>query len=86
MKRARNESKQNKKMKEIIDFTEFQKNKFLLDDEFLYLKRVGNPIEFVECTYLELMSVNKKKKSKKNIPAKKSNLEYITMSRNVNFY
>jgi hypothetical protein len=85
MKKARDTQRKNKKLTEVVDFTEFQKNKFLLDDEFLYLKRVGNPIEFVECTYLELMADGKGKKdrSKKNVPTRKTNIEYITMSRNV---
>jgi hypothetical protein len=71
----------------MVDFSSFEKNKYLLDNEFLYLKRVGNPIEFVECNYLELMADDKKQKKilkgGKNVPKRKINIEYITMSRNV---
>jgi energy-coupling factor transporter ATP-binding protein EcfA2 len=67
------------KKKEIIDFTTFNKYLYLRDNEFLYCKRVGNPIQFIECVYSELMP--KKDKKTKKIKTK-HNLEYITMSKN----
>jgi hypothetical protein len=63
----------------IIDFSTFIKHEYLTDNEFLYCKRVGNPIEFIECVYSELVSKDKKKKGKTR-PIK----EYITVSKNVN--
>jgi len=62
----------------IIDFSTFIKHEYLTDNEFLYCKRVGNPIEFIECVYSELVSKDKKKKGKTR-PIK----EYITISKNV---
>lgn len=62
----------------IIDFSTFIKHEYLTDNEFLYCKRVGNPIEFIECVYSELVSKDKKKKGKTR-PIK----EYITVSKNV---
>ena len=66
--------------KPIIDFSTFIKHEYLTDNEFLYSKRVGNPIEFIECVYSELVSKDKKKKGKAR-PIK----EYITISKNVNY-
>jgi len=62
----------------ILDFSTFIKHEYLTDNEFLYCKRVGNPIEFIECVYSELVSKDKKKKAKTR-PIK----EYITISKNV---
>jgi hypothetical protein len=70
----------------IIDFTNFKKIDALTDNEFIYCKRVGNPIEFEECTYNQLKgSGGVDLKSKKNsYPIlKKDELEYITVSKNV---
>ncbi len=64
--------------KPIIDFSSFIKYEYLTDNEFLYCKRVGNPIEFIECVYSELVTKDKKKKGKTR-PIK----EYITISKNV---
>jgi hypothetical protein len=93
MKKASETQRLKRKPKDVVDFTEFQKNKYLLDNEFLYLKRVGNPIEYVECTYEELEDDNRRKKKAKRLQNKKKSLkeilnkrpyvEYITMSRNV---
>ena len=65
----------------IIDFSTFIKHEYLTDNEFLYCKRVGNPIEFIECVYSELVSKDKKKKGKT-----KSIKEYITVSKNVSIF
>ena len=62
----------------VIDFSSFIKHEYLTDNEFLYCKRVGNPIEFIECVYSELVSKDKKKKGKTR-PIK----EYVTISKNV---
>lgn len=70
----------------IIDFTNFRKIDALTDNEFIYCKRVGNPIEFEECSYNQLKgSGGLDLKSKKNsFPVlKKDELEYITVSKNV---
>lgn len=64
----------------IIDFSTFIKHEYLTDNEFLYCKRVGNPIEYIECVYSELVPKDKKKKGKIR-PIK----EYITISKNVDY-
>lgn len=68
------------KKNEIIDFSSFDKHHYMTDKAFLYCKRVGNPIEYIECAYSEL-SQNSKSKNKKI--RTKANTEYITVSKNV---
>ena len=74
--------------KELIDFSKFNKHLYLRDNDFLYAKRVGGPVDFVLCTYQDINP-----KSKKNLPQivkgkKVSNVrnkklcEYITISKN----
>ena len=65
------------KKKKIIDFSTFDKHNYLRDNDFLYCRRVGNPVEYIECVYSELMPKDKKKKLKS-----KNSTEYITMSKN----
>ena len=67
------------RFKKIIDFSTYTKHLTLIDNEFLYCKRVGNPIEYIECKYEDLTSQNLKKKNKVKIEC-----EYITISKNVN--
>lgn len=70
----------------IIDFTNFKKIDALTDNEFIYCKRVGNPIEFEECTYNQLKgnaSFDLKSKKNSNPNIKKDEIEYITVSKNV---
>ena len=72
---------------ELIDFSTFKQHLFLKDNDFLYAKRVGGPVDFVLCSYQE---INKKMKidfgkmsSHKlinNVISK--NVEYITISKN----
>ena len=45
--------KSEKKLK-IIDFTTFNKHLYLRDNDFLYAKRVGGPVDFVLCTYQDI--------------------------------
>ena len=67
----------------IIDFTVYKKIDALTDNEFIYCKRVGNPIEFEECSYNQLKGNIDMKTKKKQLLAKKEELEYITISKNV---
>lgn len=69
--------------KAIIDFSTFNQHLSLSDNEFLYCKRVGGPIEFVKCTYSELMPVSKSKKKQRKYKSM-VDVEYITISKNVN--
>ena len=74
----------NAKKKEVINFSVYDKNKYLLDNEFIYMKRIGNPIEFIECIYMDLCK-SKNKNKKKGNKYVSNKIEYITMSRNVKF-
>ena len=72
----------------IIDFGNFKKIDALTDNEFIYCKRVGNPIEFEECTYNQLkgnVDMKNKKQQQQNTTNnnKKEEIEYITISKNV---
>ena len=72
---------------ELIDFSTFKQHLFLKDNDFLYAKRVGGPVDFVLCSYQE---INKKmkidfgkmssNKLSNNVISK--NVEYITISKN----
>ncbi len=79
------------KPNQIVDFTKYLKHKTLTDNEFLYYKRVGNSIEYVECPYSEInpskklnplvaKSFNKLGQKKKTNNPKVS---YLTISKNV---
>ena len=80
--KPKNRRSDNEKKKEVINFAIYDKNRYLLDNEFIYMKRVGNPIEFVECIYMDLCKNNNKSKKKGNKYIS-NKIEYITMSRNV---
>ena len=52
------------KKQKIIDFTTFNKHLYLRDNDFLYAKRVGGPVDFVLCTYQD---INPKSKINNNM-------------------
>ena len=62
----------------IIDFSTYNKHQYLLDNEFIYFKRVGNSIEFIECQYSDLTSKNSSDKKR----VTKKNIDYSTVSKN----
>ena len=79
-----------KKTLKIIDFSTFNKHLFLKDNDFLYAKRVGSPIDYILCSYQDIsnnkisnnnMQIMNKKKLH---PVKKKvkTTEYITISKN----
>ena len=87
-------SKREKSKDKIIDFSNFKQHLYLRDNDFLYAKRIGGPVDFVLCTYQD---INKKSKfntnktkhlslgNKKTLPSlakKRKNVEYITISKN----
>ena len=76
----------------LIDFTTFNKHLYLRDNDFLYAKKVGGPVDFVLCTYQD---INPKSKiipantqalsGRKRLPSlgkKSKNVDYITISKN----
>ena len=65
----------------IIDFTNYKKIENLTENEFIYCRRVGNHIEYEECTYNQLKVQDKKNRK---VIRLKDNVEYITISKNVN--
>ena len=80
-----------KKPSKLIDFSTFNKHLYLKDNDFLYAKRVGGPVDYILCSYQEinhkakisnntLQSINKRKL----VPLKKKPKisEYITISKN----
>ena len=67
----------------IIDFTNLKKIETLTENEFIYCKRVGNHIEYEECTYNQLKIQDK---TNQKIIRLKDNAEYITISKNVIFH
>ena len=80
------------KKQKLIDFTTFNKHLYLRDNDFLYAKRVGGPVDFVLCTYQDINPKSKINNSlsqniggRKILPSltkKKKNIEYITISKN----
>ena len=79
------------KKSKLIDFSTFNKHLYLKDNDFLYARRIGGPVDYVLCSYQDinhkakisnntLQSVNKKKLQ----PLKKKvrTAEYITISKN----
>ena len=60
------------KKSKLIDFSTFNKHLYLKDNDFLYAKRVGGPVDYILCSYQDinhkakllnnnLQSMNKKK-------------------------
>ena len=74
--------------KELIDFSTFNRHLYLRDNDFLYAKRVGGPVDFVLCTYQDINPRAKKSnlpqimKGKKSAIQNKKLCEYITISKN----
>ena len=74
---------------EIIDFSTFKQHLFLKDNDFLYAKRVGGPVDFALCSYqeinkrlkLDFVKITNTHKSNTNNVINK-NVEYITISKN----
>ena len=73
---------------EVIDFSTFKQHLFLKDNDFLYAKRVGGPVDFALCSYQEN---NKRLKfdfakisniHKNNNSVISKNVEYLTISKN----
>ena len=72
---------------ELIDFSTFKQHLFLKDNDFLYAKRVGGPVDFVLCSYQEInkklkIDFQKKFTQKPNSNTISKNVEYITISKN----
>jgi hypothetical protein len=70
----------------VIDFATYKKIDALTDNEFIYCKRVGNAIEFEECSYNQIKgnpNNGPDLKGKKQQLVKKEEIEYITISKNV---
>ena len=78
------------KKPKIIDFTTFNKYLYLRDNDFLYAKRAGGPMDFSLCTYQDINPKSKMRLSqslgKKILPSlnnkKKKNIDYLTISKN----
>ena len=75
--------------KELIDFSTFNRHLYLRDNDFLYAKRVGGPVDFVLCTYQDINPRAKRSGLPQIVKGKKvSNVktrklcEYITISKN----
>lgn len=90
-------SKKETDKKDIINFSNFNRHLYLRDNDFLYAKRVGGPLEFSLCTYQDIKAQPKRlkpvlttrrsaqlQKSQTMISgnSKKKNVEYITISKN----
>lgn len=92
--KTKTKSQRKKSKNKIIDFSTFNKHLYLHDNDFLYAKRVGGPVDYVLCTYQDINQKSKfssiKNKhfgfgTKKKLPSigkKRKNLEYITISKN----
>ena len=96
-KKAKSKGKIKSRSK-IIDFSTFNKYLYLRDNDFLYAKRVGGPVDFVLCTYQDInkfskLRTNKNRSvgkgfgfgSKKKLPSlgkRRKDSEYITISKN----
>ena len=74
----------------LIDFSTFNKHLFLKDNDFLYAKRVGGPVDYILCSYQDINRKSKiatnmvqlKKKKLEPIKKKAEIAEYITISKN----
>ena len=53
-----------KSQSKLIDFSTFNKHLFLKDNDFLYAKRVGGPVDYILCSYQD---INKKSKMSSNV-------------------
>ena len=70
---------------EPIDFSNFKQHLFLKDNDFLYAKRIGGPVDFALCSYKDINHNFKLNKFKSNIFSKgyiNKNNEYLTISKN----
>ena len=86
--------KKSKSKEKIIDFSSFKKHLYLRDNDFLYAKRVGGPVDYVLCTYQDInknakFNTNKTRYfsfgNKKKLPSlskRRKNIDYITISKN----
>ena len=82
------------KVSKLIDFSTFNKHLFLKDNDFLYAKRVGGPVDYILCSYQDInrkskisgntVQLKKKKLDPINPLNKKkvNTVEYITISKN----
>ena len=79
-----------KSQSKLIDFSTFNKHLFLKDNDFLYAKRVGGPVDYILCSYQDINKKSKmssnvvqlKKKKLDPIKRKANIVEYITISKN----
>ena len=74
-----------KKKLEAIDFSTFKQYLLLRDNDFLYAKRIGGPLDFALCSYKDINKNFKLNKFKTNIFSKgyvNKNIEYLTISKN----
>ena len=63
------------KVSKLIDFSTFNKHLFLKDNDFLYAKRVGGPVDYILCSYQD---INRKSKISGNtVQLKKKKLDPI---------
>ena len=74
-----------KKKYEPIDFSTFRQYLYLRDNDFLYAKRVGGPVDFALCSYKDINKNFKQNSFKTNMFSKgyiNKNCEYLTISKN----
>ena len=74
-----------KRKLELIDFSTFKEYLLLRDNDFLYAKRIGGPLDFVLCSYKDINKNFKINRFKSNIFSKgyiNKNVEYLTISKN----
>ena len=80
-----------KKTSKLIDFSTFNKHLYLKDNDFLYAKRVGGPVDYILCSYQDINQKSKisnntlQSMNKKKLPSLKKKVktaEYITISKN----
>ena len=77
------------KKNEPIDFSTFKQHLFLRDNDFLYVRRVGGPVDFALCSFSEINNSQGNSKLVSNFRKdlnsgikKNKYIEYITISRN----
>ena len=79
------------KKSKLIDFSTFNKHLYLKDNDFLYAKRVGGPVDYILCSYQDinhkakLLNNNLQSMNKKKLQPLKKKVkiaEYITISKN----
>ena len=87
--KEKNNLLEGKKKSKLIDFTKFNKHLYLRDNDFLYAKRVGGPVDFVLCTYQDINPKSKMRNSQSlgrkilpSINSKKKPVDYLTISKN----